>query len=108
MASNDLDANKTDTLNHGNTSVEKSDSVEKRHPPVIDTDKAIIVSDLHLGYEKCNLSAITDFLTDHISKGNSKEYSLFIIGDLWDLWRKHDIIYSQESDEVLSLISTVY
>jgi hypothetical protein len=26
---------------------------------------------------------------------SSKEYSLFILGDLWDLWRKHDIIYSR-------------
>jgi UDP-2,3-diacylglucosamine pyrophosphatase LpxH len=97
---------KIDTLNYGKTdSVEKNESVEKSHLPVIDTDKAIIVSDLHLGYEKCNVTAFTDFLTDHISKGNSKEYSIFILGDLWDLWRKHDIIYSQESDEVLSLIN---
>jgi UDP-2,3-diacylglucosamine pyrophosphatase LpxH len=72
---------------------------------VIDIDKAIIVSDLHLGYGKCNATAFTDFLANQISKGNSKEYSLFILGDLWDLWRKHDIIYSRESDEVLSLIN---
>lgn len=34
-----------------------------------------------------------------------KEYSLFILGDFWDLWRKHDIIYSTESDEILSLVN---
>jgi UDP-2,3-diacylglucosamine pyrophosphatase LpxH len=101
-----LITSETDTLNYGKiNSVEKNESVEKSHPPVIDTDKAIIVSDLHLGYEKCNVTAFTDFLADQISKGNSKEYSIFILGDLWDLWRKHDIIYSQESDEVLSLIN---
>ena len=95
-----LITSETDTLNY-----RKTNSVEKSHPPVINTDKAIIVSDLHLGYEKCNATAFTDFLADQISKGNSKEYSLFILGDLWDLWRKHDIIYSRESDEVLSLIN---
>ena len=101
-----LTINEIDTLNCGKTdSIEKSDSVDKSHPSVIDIDKAIIVSDLHLGYEKCNATAFTDFLADQISKGISKEYSLFILGDLWDLWRKHDIIYSRESDEVLSLIN---
>ncbi len=28
-----------------------------------------------------------------------------MIGDLWDFWRRHDIIYSEESDQVLSLIN---
>lgn len=54
---------------------------------------------------KNNVTAFTDFLDNCISNGISKEYSLFILGDLWDLWRKHDIIYSKESDEVLSLIN---
>ena len=84
---------------------DKDNSMQKSHPSVIDIDKAIIVSDLHLGYEKCNVTAFTDFLEDCISNGTSKEYSLFILGDLWDLWRKHDIIYSSESDEILSLIN---
>jgi UDP-2,3-diacylglucosamine pyrophosphatase LpxH len=95
-----LTTSETDTINYG-----KTNSVEKSHPPVIDIDKAIIVSDLHLGYEKCNATALIDFLADNISKGISKEYSLFILGDLWDLWRKHDIIYSRESDAVLSLVN---
>ncbi|MGA8082698.1 MAG: hypothetical protein WB988_12625 [Candidatus Nitrosopolaris sp.] len=80
----------------------KNNSIEKR---AIDIDKAILVSDLHLGYEKCNVTAFTDFLEDCISNGTSKEYSLSILGDLWDLWRKHDIIYSKESSEVLSLMT---
>jgi UDP-2,3-diacylglucosamine pyrophosphatase LpxH len=90
-------ANETETLLSG-----KSNSIEKR---VIHIDKAILVSDLHLGYGKCNVSAFTDFLEDCISNGSSKEYSFFILGDLWDLWRKHDIIYSRESNDVLSLIN---
>lgn len=94
-------ADETDTLSHEN----KDDSVNKDHPSMIEIDKAIIVSDLHLGYEKCNSKAFSDFLSECISKGASKEYSLFILGDFWDLWRKHDIIYSSESDEILSLIN---
>lgn len=46
-----------------------------------------------------------DFLKVCIYNGISKEYSLFVIGDLWDFWRRHDIIYSEESDQVLSLIN---
>lgn len=93
-------SNQIETLNYGN-----NNSSDKGHPSVIDLDKAIMVSDLHLGYEKCNATAFTDFLSDCISKGISKDYSLFILGDLWDFWRKHDIIYSRESDEILSLIN---
>lgn len=44
---------------------------------MISIDKAIIVSDLHLGYEKSNVTEFIDFLRDSISKGVSKEYSLF-------------------------------
>jgi len=43
--------NETDTLPYANSnSMEKDNSMEKAHPNVINIDKAIIVSDLHLGY----------------------------------------------------------
>jgi hypothetical protein len=72
--------NETDTLPYANSnSMEKDNSMEKAHPNVINIDKAIIVSDLHLGYGKCNATAFTDFLEDCISNGASKEYSLFIM-----------------------------
>jgi len=101
-------SNEMDSLNHDigkSVDKDKDNSIDKRYPNVIDIDKAIIVSDLHLGYEKCNSKAFLDFLLECISKGISKEYSLFILGDFWDLWRKHDIIYSTESDEILSLVN---
>lgn len=34
------------------TNNDKDNSMEKSHPNVIEIDKAIMVSDLHLGYEK--------------------------------------------------------
>ena len=89
-----------DVLNY-----DKDNFIDTARPRIIDIDKAIIISDVHIGYEKSNASAFVDFLSDCISRGTSKEYSLFILGDLWDLWRKHDIIYSKESDDILYLIN---
>jgi hypothetical protein len=43
-----------DATNDKDNSLEKDNSMQKSHPSVIDIDTAIIVSDLHLGYEKCN------------------------------------------------------
>jgi UDP-2,3-diacylglucosamine pyrophosphatase LpxH len=91
---------KTHGINNNNIN-----SIEKGHPKVIDIDKAIIVSDLHLGYEKCNATAFTDFLANYTTNGIARDYSLFVLGDLWDFWRQHNIIYSNESDEILSLIN---
>ncbi|MGB0028976.1 MAG: UDP-2,3-diacylglucosamine diphosphatase [Nitrososphaeraceae archaeon] len=91
---------KIDNLNYG-----KTNFIEKNYSTIIDIDKAIIVSDVHLGYEKSNVTAFLDFLTTNIANGTSKDRSIFILGDLWDFWRKHDTIYSKESDEVLSLIN---
>jgi hypothetical protein len=67
-----------DTNNDKDNSMEKDISIEKSHPNVIEINKAIMVSDLHLGYEKCNVTAFTDFLDNCISSGISKEYSLFV------------------------------
>lgn len=101
IATNDqLIPKKIDNLNYG-----KTNFIEKNYSTIIDIDKAIIVSDVHLGYEKSNVTAFLDFLTTNIVNGTSKDHSIFILGDLWDFWRKHDIIYSKESDEVLSLIN---
>jgi UDP-2,3-diacylglucosamine pyrophosphatase LpxH len=94
------DSSHIDSLND-----DKDNSVDNTRPRVIDIDKAIIISDVHIGYEKSNARAFADFLSDCIAKGTSKDYSLFILGDLWDLWRKHDIIYSKESDDILYLIN---
>jgi UDP-2,3-diacylglucosamine pyrophosphatase LpxH len=91
---------KIDNLNYG-----KTNFIEKNYSTIIDIDKAIIISDVHLGYEKSNVTAFLDFLTTNIANGTSKDRSIFILGDLWDFWRKHDTIYSKESDEVLSLIN---
>jgi UDP-2,3-diacylglucosamine pyrophosphatase LpxH len=43
---------------------------------------------VHLGYEKSNVTVFLDFLTTNIANGTSKDRSIFILGDLWDFWRK--------------------
>lgn len=91
---------KTDNLKHA-----KINSIKDSQPNIIKIDKALIVSDVHLGYEKSNVTSFAVFLAEYVDSGSSKDYSLFILGDLWDLWRKHDKLYSKESDEILSLIN---
>lgn len=52
------------TFNNGDTSL-----VDKGNPSVISIDKAITMSDLHLGYEKSNVTEFMDFLRECISNG---------------------------------------
>ncbi len=52
------------TFNNNDTSL-----VDKGNPSVISIDKAIIMSDLHLGYEKSNVTEFMDFLKECISNG---------------------------------------
>jgi UDP-2,3-diacylglucosamine pyrophosphatase LpxH len=98
-------ANRQSILNEPDPLSQENGLVKRIQLSVISIDKTIIVSDLHLGYKKSNVAAFMNFLKESISKDMSKEYSLFIIGDLWDLWRRHDIIYSEESDQLLSLVN---
>ncbi len=76
-----------------------------KSPYFIEVEKAIVVSDVHLGYIRSNTSAFISFLREYAENGSASEYSLFILGDLWDYWRDHSVIFSPESNEVLSLIN---
>jgi hypothetical protein len=70
-----------DNQNHNiSNSVDKVNSINKEYPNMIDIDKAIIVSDLHLGYEKCNSKAFLDFLLECILKDLQKNIPyLFLV-----------------------------
>jgi UDP-2,3-diacylglucosamine pyrophosphatase LpxH len=90
--------------------VENDDGTKSRQngsklPGIIEIEKAIVVSDVHLGYNKSNVSAFISFLTRCVEDGTASDHALFILGDLWDYWRDHDAIFSQESDIVLSLVN---
>jgi hypothetical protein len=72
IANKQLVSNQIDTLNY-----DKGDSVDKGNPNVIDIDKAIIVSDVHVGYEKSNVTAFADFLSDCISKDFERVFIIY-------------------------------
>jgi len=58
----------------------------------------LAVSDIHLGYEKCNREAFSEFL-DEIQ---SKDIEHFIIlGDLFDLWRRNNVDIILENEDIL-------
>jgi UDP-2,3-diacylglucosamine pyrophosphatase LpxH len=38
-------------------------------------------------------------------KSTTSDYCLFILGDLWDYWRNHNVIFSPVSDTILSLVN---
>ncbi len=61
----------------------------------------VVVSDVHLGYEKCNKSDFLRFLDTNISKGVDH---LVILGDLLDFWRFNNARIVVENADVLSKI----
>lgn len=46
----------------------------------------LVISDLHLGYEKSNKDEFYNFLEDY----NTKLDHLIILGDFFDFWRKNN------------------
>ncbi len=63
----------------------------------------LVISDLHLGYEKSNKDAFYNFLDDY----NTKLDHLILLGDFFDFWRKNnpDIVLENEKilDKLLDL-----
>ena len=81
------------------------DVISSNSPKIIEVENAIVVSDVHLGYNKSNTSEFIKFLQDLVDDGSASRYAIFVIGDLWDYWRDHNVIVSSESDSVLSLLN---
>ncbi|MGY5881570.1 MAG: hypothetical protein RTV31_15070, partial [Candidatus Thorarchaeota archaeon] len=59
---------------------------------------AIVVSDVHLGYDtKCDVNAFNDFIselenpTGRILQQNETLSNLILIGDIIDLWRRDNV-----------------
>lgn len=92
-----------------NAAIEKAEKINEQVPKllpnVIEIEKALIVSDVHLGYNRSNTTAFISFLNEQVQDNTADEHSLIILGDLWDYWRNHDVIFSPESDTVLSLVN---
>lgn len=48
----------------------------------------IVVSDIHLGYNKCNKVLFDEFIDSKLTKLNKSDH-LILLGDLFDFWRKN-------------------
>ncbi|UTB32184.1 MAG: UDP-2,3-diacylglucosamine diphosphatase [Methanobacterium sp. ERen5] len=57
----------------------------------------LVISDLHLGYEKSNTNAFYNFLDDY----NSKVDHLILLGDFFDFWRKNNSEIVLEYEKIL-------
>jgi UDP-2,3-diacylglucosamine pyrophosphatase LpxH len=60
----------------------------------------LVLSDLHLGYERCNKEAIREFLDGYKSELDH----LVILGDLFDFWRRNNVDILIENDDILEKI----
>jgi UDP-2,3-diacylglucosamine pyrophosphatase LpxH len=64
----------------------------------------IVVSDVHLGYEKSNKNDFLRFLEECDSK-NIEHFVL--LGDILDLWRRNNVEIVKENAEILSKIANL-
>ena len=75
-------------------------------PEIPEVDSAVIVGDIHIGWEKSNLEEFKDFLSTRIY---TLEPDVFIInGDLLELWRSSYSKVMVEFSDVFTLISEVH
>lgn len=60
----------------------------------------LVLSDVHLGYERCNRNAFNAFL----DKYNKDIEHLVILGDLFDMWRRNNAEILLENEDILKKI----
>lgn len=64
----------------------------------------IVVSDVHLGYEKCNINDFIRFLDQCNSMGIDH---LVLLGDILDFWRYNNARIVKENAETLAKIASL-
>ena len=64
----------------------------------------IAVSDVHLGYDKCNLNDFLRFLNECDSAGIDH---LILLGDILDFWRKNnaEVVTEKKNAEILAKLA---
>lgn len=62
----------------------------------------LVVSDLHLGYEKCNRQEFLNFLDYHRSADIDH---LVLLGDIFDFWRRNNAQVIEENEEIMEKIN---
>lgn len=58
----------------------------------------LVVSDVHLGCDKCNRDEFLNFLDYH---GSTKIDHLVLLGDIFDFWRRNNAEVIEENDDLL-------
>ena len=70
-------------------------------PPAVagaERHRAIFLSDLHLGARACRADKISDFLANNAAE------TLYLIGDIFDLWHPNPPVWSDDHDRVVQAI----
>lgn len=50
----------------------------------------IVVSDVHLGYDACDIGSFNNFIDSELTKLNEND-NIVLLGDIWDFWRANCI-----------------
>ena len=58
----------------------------------------LVISDVHLGYERCNKEAFSNFLEEYDS--GSIDH-LVLLGDLFDFWRRSNVEIITENEDII-------
>ena len=69
--------------------------------PPIDCEKAVVVSDVHLGYERADRDAFLKFLDTY--KWNDTGYFI-LIGDIFEFWRRQNAEVLVENQKIFDRI----
>lgn len=65
----------------------------------------IVISDVHLGYEKCNKDAFKEFVSSYLV---SEEIDhLILLGDIMDFWRKSPKTILRENRDIFSTLESL-
>ena len=64
----------------------------------------IVVSDVHLGYDKCNKEAFNRFL-DEVAKCDVDDFVL--LGDILDFWRRNNVSVALENEDILTKLQSL-
>lgn len=64
----------------------------------------LVVSDVHLGYEKCNKKDFSEFLDECMNKNIDH---LVLLGDLFDFWRRKNSEIIMENEDILEKLSNL-
>ena len=61
----------------------------------------VVISDIHLGYDKSDKSPFNNFIDSELSHLNKNDH-LVILGDLLDFWRRKNVVAALENELILN------